>query len=77
MDLQQMAIVLTRAAADVQSIAVKIQSTNNGKLMLKNLTPEEKNCVPGLVEVGVLKYVTFMQAKDSIRLSKQFNEGNS
>lgn len=50
-------------------VAEEIATTNNGKLRLENLSKEERAEVPGLVEMGLLEYATFLFENDSIRLS--------
>lgn len=50
-------------------IAEKIATTNNGKLMLQNLTRDERAEVPELVNKGLLRRATFLDYNDAIRLS--------
>ena len=52
-----------------ESIAAKIKTTNNGKLMLVNLTKEERAMVPTLTQAGLLKRASFLQSGDSVRLA--------
>ena len=52
-----------------ESIAEKIKTTNNGKLMLNNLTKEERDMVPTLTQAGMLKRATFIESGDSIRFA--------
>lgn len=51
------------------AVAEKINGTNNGKLMLKNLTPEERTDVPYWIELGLVERDTFIAHNDSIRLT--------
>ena len=51
------------------AVAEKINGTNNGKLMLQNLTREERADVPYWIELGLIEHATFVAHNDAIRLT--------
>lgn len=51
------------------SILNKIRTTNNGKLMLKNLDADERAAVPMLIRAGILKPAAFLRCGDAVRLA--------
>ena len=47
-------------------IIAEIKNTNNGKLMLRNLTLADREAVPALVSAGHLEYARFIDSRDSV-----------
>ena len=48
------------------SISAEIKTTNNGKLMIKNIERTHRPMVPELVAAGALKYAAFINCRDSV-----------
>lgn len=52
------------------AIQEAIGTTNNGKLMICRIdNPAHRLAVPALVEMGVLKYATFLSTGDAVTLA--------
>ena len=51
------------------SINAKIRLTNNGKLMLHNLSADERKALPKLIECEWFYYSSFLNTEDSIKIA--------
>lgn len=52
----------------IQTINAKINSTNNGKLMLHNLTADERKALPALMQTEFYVWAKVLNSGDSIRI---------
>jgi hypothetical protein len=52
----------------LESIMQKIDSTNNGKLMICNLTKVERSALPEYLKAEFFTYATFLNHGDAIRV---------
>ncbi len=56
----------------MESVVEKINTTNNGKLMLVNLTAEERKVVGDMKVQGMVRSATFLNFGDSIKLTERY-----
>ena len=62
---------MTEATINVifYSIKEKIAQTNNGTLLIRRLTQQERDCMSMLINLNLIAPAHFMRSCDSIRLA--------